>query len=101
MLVCEEEWKVKCVGNFNESQWGGSDMHGGSWEVTPPASPAGEIQSMEGDLSWPALATQVSKWCGSWGPFPSDTLEVGQKVKIEERSSVEDSDGEHSACRSL
>jgi hypothetical protein len=34
----------------------GPNMHGSSWEVTPPASLSSEVQGIEGDSSWPALA---------------------------------------------
>jgi hypothetical protein len=43
------------------SNGGGLDAHGGSWEVTPPASPNREVWDVEGDLSWPALATQIDE----------------------------------------
>jgi hypothetical protein len=72
-------------------------VHGGSWVVIPPASP---VQDVEGDLSWPTLATQINDWCGNWGPFPSDTLEVEQMVEVEERSSMGDLLRERSTCRS-
>jgi hypothetical protein len=85
--------------NFDESHWRGPDAHSGSWEVTPPASPRREVRGMEEDSSWPALAAQVNEWCGTWGPFPADTLEVDQMVEVEEKSSVGESTGECSACR--
>jgi hypothetical protein len=49
------------VSNFNKSQWQGLDTYGGSWEITPLISPSREVHAMEGDSSWPALATQVDK----------------------------------------
>jgi hypothetical protein len=75
-------------------------MHGGSWEVTPLASLSREVQDVEGDLRWPALAAQVDEWCGTWGPFPAHTLEVERTIKVEEKSSVGDLSRECSACRS-
>jgi hypothetical protein len=78
----------------------GPDKHGGSWAVISPASPSGEAQDIEGDLSWSTLAAQIDKRCGTWEPFPADTLEVKWIVEVEERSSVGGLTGECSACRS-
>jgi hypothetical protein len=54
---------------------------------------------MEGDSSWPALAAQLDKWCGTLGALPAATLEVKQMVLVEEQSSVCELTRGHSACR--
>jgi hypothetical protein len=59
-------------------------VHNGSWAITPPVSLSVEVLGVEGDLSWPALAAQVDEHCGSWEPFPSDTLKMEWTVEVEE-----------------
>jgi hypothetical protein len=67
MVAQGEEWKVREVSNFDESQWRGLDAHGGSWEMTLPASSSREVWGLDRDLSWPVLAAQVNDQCGAWG----------------------------------
>lgn len=79
--------------NFDKLQWKGPDAPGVGWEATPPASLVDECCSV-----WPSLSALVDAHCDTWLAFPLEPLRI--KVTIEERSSVGELTGEHSACRS-
>jgi hypothetical protein len=91
--------KAHKASNFDGAQWRGDSTHGGSWDVTPPASPVQKVCSPETKLGWPGIASQINDQCRSWGLFPMDTFNVVWTVEVEEQSSVGHLVRECSTCR--